>query len=54
MGLLYKKYKYIKGLIFIHILNLKRALMRMVGKSIYYVIGDSHTLSTLVLQPHTD
>lgn len=41
------KYKYIKGIIFIWLLNIKRFFRRAIGKNIYYVIGDSHTLNFL-------
>ncbi len=37
-------YKQIKGFIFFSFINLKRNLNKLLGKPIFYVIGDSHTL----------
>lgn len=47
MNYLSSKYKYFKGLVFILLLNSKRIFRKIAGKSLYYVIGDSHTLNFL-------
>lgn len=47
MNYLFNKYKEFKGLIFIFLLKLKKTHRKITGKSLYYVIGDSHVLNFL-------
>lgn len=46
-NLFIKKYKNFKGIVFIQLLHLKRFFRIVLGKGVYYVIGDSHTLNFL-------